>query len=459
MSWIDRFLPGRKARSPKPVEESPADRYLWRPAPPVEIVPTNSSNLPRFQSTAGDQLDARGQDLSAMRRARLRNAYTPAQPVTDRRMFAGRTKVLTALIQSIEDQRLHVVIYGERGIGKTSLLHVLSQAAAEARYLVVYVTCGAKSEFDETIRAIAAKVPLMFHREFGPTSEEGERGDNLASVLPPETLTVRSASDALAMIEGTRVLVILDEYDRAGSEDFRRSVAELLKSLSDQAVRVQFLIAGVAANLAELVSNVPSIQRNVFALQVPKMTAAEIRSIVKNGEAVSDVQFDDPAIQAIITRCIGFPYLATMISHRAALIALDQGREKISADDVFAATRETVDEFKGRVSRRTILQIEPLVRNGLLGAIGALAGAAQSTGGWFAIEDITPFVTEPTTVEQATNTLETLVKGSGLIEMREDEFDRVFRFAEPSAPVYLWLLSVQGLAAGGGALSQRAARV
>jgi Cdc6-like AAA superfamily ATPase len=222
-------------------------------------------------------------------------------------MFAGRTKVMTALIRSIEDQRLHAVVYGERGIGKTSLLRMLALAAQEARYLVVYVTCGARSEFDETFRAVADAIPLMYHKAYGPTSLEGERGDTLASLLGVEPITVRSASEALTRIEGTRVLVILDEYDRTLSEDFRRSIGELLKSLSDQSVRVHFLIAGVAANMTELVANVPSIQRNIIAMQLPKMTAAEIRSIIKNGEAITDLHFDDTAVHGIIAKCIWRP--------------------------------------------------------------------------------------------------------------------------------------------------------
>ena len=443
MSWFDRFNPLRNRKPASAAEGAAEPRYLWRQAA-ASSRGADGPVLPRFQSTAGDQLDPKTADRFAQLRARLRNAYTPAQPVTDRRMFAGRTKVLTALIRSIEDQRLHVVLYGERGIGKTSLLHVLAQAAQEARYLVVSVTCGTRSEFDETFRAVAASVPLMFHSGYGPTSLEGERGDALDSLLGPEPMTVRSASDALAKVEGTRVLVILDEFDRAGSEDFRRSVAELLKNLSDQAVRVQFVIAGVAANLAELVANVPSIQRNVYALQVPKMTAAEIRSIVKNGETISDLHFDDAAVHAVIARCIGFPYLATLISHRAALVALDQSRVTVNAEDVVVATREAVDEFKGRISRRSVLQIDQQIRKGHLTALGVLAGAAQTTGSWFTLEDIATTHADVATIESAKTIVDRLAADGVLVEKREDEFDHSFRFIEPSVPVYLWLLAARG---------------
>lgn len=448
MSWIDRLKSLRR----RPRESAPLtlgdDDYVWRPpvaAPPAPLrQDPEGEPFPRFNATAGDQLDPRLSDRFALVRSRLRQAYTPAQPVTDPKMFAGRTKIMATLIRAIEDQRLHTIIYGERGIGKTSLLQVLSRAAQEARYLVVYITCGARSEFDETFRAIAGRIPLLYHAAYGPTSEEGERGDTLANILPAEPMTVGAASDALAQIEGTRVLVILDEYDRSTSEDFRRSVAELLKSLSDQAVRVQILIAGVAANLTELVANVPSIQRNVFAMRIPKMTSEEIRSIVRNGEAASEIHFDELAIQAIIKRCMGFPYLASLISHRSALIALDDGRTSVNAGDVAQATEEAVEDFKARISRRSQMQIGDLVAEGALPVLGALAGAAQSTGGWFTAEDIGTVHGDPKAIEQARELAEKLSQDRLLLEVGDDGYGRGYRFTEPTVPVYLWLLSARG---------------
>src|SRR5437764_2475060 len=416
MSFIDRILPWRRRA---PVNDG-EPRFVFRPASETDLDAEEVDSFPRFQITAGDQLDARKADRFAVIRSNLRNAYTPAQPVTDRRMFAGRTKLMTTLIRLIEDQRLHTVIYGERGIGKTSLLQVLAKAAEEARYLVVYVTCGARSEFDETFRSIAAHIPLMYHTNYGPTSPEGERGDTVANLLGHEPITVRLAADALGRVEGTRVLVILDEFDRAESEDFRRSIAELLKSLSDQSVRVQFLIAGVAANLTELVANVPSIQRNVYALRLPKMTAAEIRRIVKNGEQISELRFDEAAIHAVIARCMGFPYLATLLSHRSALAAIDDGRVSVSARDVEHATQEAVDEFKGRISRRSQLQIEELVKKGRLEVLGALAGAAQSTGGLFMIDDISALHGDASGLGEAKSVAERLASSRILLESGED---------------------------------------
>jgi Cdc6-like AAA superfamily ATPase len=440
MSWFSRltdWFTGLFGRSPEAVAELD---YVWRPAAP-EPSPLDAADgaFPRFMSTAGDQTTL--PDAFAAIRARLRTAYTPAQPVTDRKKFSGRSRVLGSVIQAIEDQRLHTVIYGERGLGKTSTLHVLAQTARDARYLVIYVTCTASSNFDEIFRAVAAGIPLMFHADHGPTSQRTERGDSFASILEAEPISTRFAGELLGKVVGTRILVILDEFDRAESQEYRRHIAELIKTLSDRAARVQLLIGGVAANLSELIANVPSIQRNIFALQLPKMSPAEVRDLVKNGEAASGLTFDDEAVAAINARSLGFPYLATLLSQRSALTAIDSGRVVVGPEDVEEAVGEVIEEFRGRVSRRSISRIEACAAEGALPALGALAGAAQSVGGWFTPADLGPIHGDPAILTKAKASLDQLLANAGLLETRGEGFDRAYHFIEESVPPYLWLVA------------------
>jgi Cdc6-like AAA superfamily ATPase len=444
MTWWDNLTAtfgGRPVQRPRRRDAAP---IVWTTNPAGGAARAKvATPFPKFHSTAGDQFDTGGNDRFAASRVKLRGAYTPAQPIIDRRMFAGRTRLLTQLIRSLEDERLHTVIYGERGLGKTSILHVLTQAAREARYLVVYVTCGGGSNFDEMIRAVAEHIPLLYHVDFGPTAPEAERGDTFATLIGPDPITVRGASDLLDKMTGTRILVVLDEFDRAESSDFRRSIAELIKSLSDRSVRVQFVVGGVAANLNELVTNVPAIQRNIAAIQVPKMSAAEVRELVKKGEPITGVLFDDGAVHAIVARSIGFPFLASLLSHRAGLNAIDRGSDTVSYEDVAAATSDAVDDAYARLSRRSQLDIKKRLQAGFLGALGALAGVAQSVGGPFTFDDISALHADPADIAAARILLDRLGKDDVLIETLEDEFGKTYAFRDLSTPTYLWLLAAR----------------
>ncbi len=399
------------------------------------------SGLPRFNTTASDQFSGRDSDRFGAVRAKLRNAFTPSQPVANRRLFAGRDDVLKTVIRSIEDQRLHVVLYGERGIGKTSLLHVLTQAATEARYIVVYTSCGANSNFDETFRAVANDIPLLFHSGFSPTATEAERGSSLADLLPAEPLSPRKFGDLCAKLTGTRVLVILDEFDRAGSAAFRRDVAELIKNLSDRLCRVQLVLAGVAADLTELVEHIPSIRRNIFALRVPKMSEHEVLQIVSNGEREADLTFEPDASASVVTVARGSPYLANLLCHHASHSALDDNRNKVMPVDVTRAVGFAVNEFEARVPKPARAHVRRLFDQGRAETMALASRAALANDGVFTAVDLT--TANDVTARKAEEIIAALF-ADGLIKVAyPDDADDRFAFVEEGLPALIWMTWAQ----------------
>jgi Cdc6-like AAA superfamily ATPase len=453
VNWFDRFVPRSKRKKAKRAGRgtaaSPVTALSTREDQPIKKVALRS--FPRFKSTALDQLDPKLSDPLAKVRMSLRTAFTPSLPITDQRMFAGRTEVLTSLIGAIEEQRLHVVLYGERGIGKTSLLHVLEQTAREARYLVVYLSCGASTNFDEIFRSIALGVPLLFHDRYGPTSAESERGASFADLLTSSPVSVRLASEMLTHVVGTRVLVILDEFDRCESAEFRRNIAELLKNLSDRSVRVQVVIAGVASNVTELVEYIPSIQRSVAALPVPDMSAREIRQLVVNGEDASGVSFESVAVGLIVLVANGSPYLASLLCHRASHLAIEQGRMTVTTGDVAEAVTEAVQEFESRTAKRSRAQIAACLRETSLEMLGALSSAARSTGGRFNRYDVGVLVSGADQLAKCQALADNLVAKRLLLDAGEDDDVRFYWFVDEGVPPYLRLLAAQARLVAGAA--------
>ena len=394
--------------------------------------------FPRFRATASDQLGVQADSNLARARMKLLEYFTPSQPVSDRKRFAGRSDVLSSVIRAIEEQRLHVIVYGERGLGKTSLMHVLTQAAREARYLVVYVSCGADSSFDEVFRTVAAHIPMLFHSTVGPTSPEVEKGKTLAELLTPTPISPRAASDILAKVVGTRVVVVLDEFDRAHSKEFRQNMAELIKNLSDRLVRVQLVIAGVAGNLTELLEHIPSIQRNIFALQIPWMPPTEIRALIRNGGQMCGLSFDEASEGAIVSTAHGSPYLATLLGHHAAMNAIDGQRVRVGISDVISAIAAAAVEFYGRMSGEARSQLKHYATEERVGFLGRVAGVSLLSNGAFRLEDLWAGSGGTGSAERSDAQVADLVRNGLLIENRAEPA-RGFHFAEDGIAAYLWL--------------------
>jgi Cdc6-like AAA superfamily ATPase len=404
--------------------------------------PSQASDLPRFSASAADQPHRRDDRFGAAR-MKLRNAYTPSQPVFDRRMFAGRLNVLKAAIRSIEDQRLHLVIYGERGIGKTSLLHMLTAAAREARYIVVYSSCGAASNFDETFRAVAADIPLLFHSDYSPTTEEAETGTSLASLLPTRKVLPRQFGDLCTKLTGTRVLIVLDEFDRAESLEFRRDLAELIKILSDRSVRVQLVIAGVAADLAELVEHIPSVRRNILAIPVPLMSAEEIGELVTNGERTAGITITPTARDHVVAISVGSPYIASLLCHHAALDAIDDQRLDVMPADVASALEQALGELATRISKTTMGQVKRLVNESGTELLSLIASASLAGSGEFDSALLDAKAGTPTRAARCKSIVAELAAQQILIHERDDGFGKRYAFIEDAVPTYLWFLAAR----------------
>jgi Cdc6-like AAA superfamily ATPase len=380
---------------------------------------------------------------------KLRAAYTPSQPVLDPRMFAGRLGVLKGAIRAIEDQRLHLVIYGERGIGKTSLLHMLTSAARTARYIVIYLSCGAASNFDETFRAVANDIPLLYHSDYGPTAHEAESGASVAGLLPPGPLLPRQFGDLCGKLTGTRVLIILDEFDRASDPQFRRDVAELMKILSDRSVRVQLVVAGVAADLAELVEHIPSIRRNILSISVPLMTNDEVEELVKNGERTSGVAVTPAGRENIVQISSGSPYIASLICHHAALEALDHGRLEVTPADVSAALDLALAELTTRLSKNVLEHISNLKGGSSAELLSLIASASLAGGGEFDLPLIETMAGGAKAALCITFASQLAAKGV-LVTERGGSRKR-YAFVEDAVPSYVWFLTAQQKMSSGGA--------
>jgi len=399
-----------------------------------------TDNLPGFLASAIDRPGSRTA-RSGLLNARLvlRDLFTPAQPVTQRSRFAGRLDVLANLIEIIEEQRSHVVVYGERGIGKTSLMHILADLARESQYLVIYESCGSDSRFDEIFRSALRQIPLLYLSTLSPMGPEAESKANFASQITDAPFNARELSELLARVVGTRVIIILDEYDRTEDPQFRRSVAELIKNLSDRAARVQLVLAGVASNLQELIGYIPSVRRNIVGLPMPRMSGSEVRSLIGVGEAGAGIKFEDRVTSMIELLANGSPYLVRLLSHHASMKAVDAGRMTVEIGDIRQALDKAVDEAEMRVDALGSRGLDRFVSDDKAPFIAAVARAATTPDGWFSEADIVENLPANLTHLNVKSEFAALA-GIGHVLTTDKTLEPPrYRFIDEAMPTYLWL--------------------
>ncbi len=430
--------------APPPAYRPPSLDRLWIE---TENMP-RTALLPRFAANVSDDVSELGREPNqARRKVALRDALGASQPVTQKSNFAGRHDVLQQLIAAVEQQRLHVVVYGERGIGKTSLAHVFAETAREANYLVLYGSCGSEARFEPMFRSFAARIPQLFHRSILPNSIDAERGAYFDAMLEGP-FGPRELADLFAEIVGTRVIIILDEYDQVTNAGFRSEVAELIKNLSDRAARVQLVLTGVAQNLDELIGYAPSIRRNITGVPMQPMTAAEARELLAIGERAADLLFDGDAARMVTMVAGGSPYLLRLLAHQAGLEAIDKHSAIVSLGHGQTAIDRVLTNWNASLPRRVQASLGRDAARAQWPLLIAAARAGRAADGFFSVDDVVAELGDGAVAADVNNALREFTGNHDLLEAFDQDQETRLRFRYPGvSSLLLMSAAMAGLAA------------
>ena len=346
-------------REPPPAERRAAFEFRLgnrkpppaAPAPPAQTERAAPADPTAFTLAAPGPSWIRGRPKgaeNAMRmHALLRDAFTPTRPKHDARLFSGRFREMERIIAAIEEERAHVVVYGERGSGKTSLCNILAGKASEAGYFTLQYACSSGVTFEEIFRNLLRRVPTSFLAEgLGVGSR---RVENFAQLLPEPPYAVSDLVDVFARIHDRHCIFIIDEYDRVTGEDVKARLAELIKIMSDAAVPVTLLLIGVADDVRELFGKHPSLQRTLVTVPMPMMSRRDIEGLIAAGETHAGLAFAPDVRRAIVDFAQGLPYQAQLLCLFAARNAVRRGSQEVEREDLRYAVARAGEEAESRI--------------------------------------------------------------------------------------------------------------
>lgn len=286
-------------------------------------------------------------DAGAMN-AILRDAFTPTRPKQHGSLFSGRYQQMHRIIAAIEEERAHVVLYGERGSGKTSLANIVAAKAEEAGYYVLKFACSSRLSFDDIFRGFLRRIPAAFLADgLGASNRTGI--EHFEQLMPTGELGVPELIQVLGRIHDRHVILVVDEYDRIVNEDTKSKLAEFVKNMSDASAPVTILLIGVADNVDELIGKHPSLQRTLVTIPLPLMSDREIDGIIGAGEQKSGISFETEVRDDIVRFAQGLPYHAQLLCLFAARSALRRRSKRVGRDDLRYALQRAVEEAENKV--------------------------------------------------------------------------------------------------------------
>jgi energy-coupling factor transporter ATP-binding protein EcfA2 len=288
--------------------------------------------------------------------AALKSIFRPSAPTEDRALFKGRDVELQQTLSAIQSPGQHVVIYGERGVGKTSLAKVAREvflsSVGRENGLAVRIQCGSDDDFISTWKKLSPRL----EEELSTWSDDDSRialnkevakVNNLVSL---NRATPDSASRALSLL-GNRIpiIVVLDEFDRIVDRDARRLFADMIKTASDDQIKCTILIVGIADDVEDLVLGHRSIERAIREIRVPRMQATDLSQLITDGFRLlaertgRNIALDPSVVSTIVKLSEGFPYYTHLLAESVGEVTIRQGLDKVEMSALGAALGQALE--------------------------------------------------------------------------------------------------------------------
>jgi Holliday junction resolvasome RuvABC ATP-dependent DNA helicase subunit len=223
---------------------------------------------------------------------------------------------------------VHLVLYGERGVGKSSLWNVLltdrkvEQHSASSSDDLVSIFLRALEALGEQFtveeRTRLSEVSSSIGKE--GVASVGSKLSEEATEKPIEErrLDLNFVLDRIAARSKSLDAVVIDEFQNLSKQAVQTQIIEVVKGFADRGLNLKILLVGVADTDDELVPAPEYAQykgRHFVARRVPRMSDEEVRDILDRREERFHVHFDDHVQDGIVRIARGYPATA----HRLAL--------------------------------------------------------------------------------------------------------------------------------------------
>lgn len=284
--------------------------------------------------------------------------FTPAEPV-HRDMFANRRYGdLQGKVQDrLNEPGRQIVLYGDTGVGKTSLISYLCETEGIP---MIRVECG--QPFESMLMEALARAGVTeekFEAIERKSAYAGVRGTlgflfsgghhDLEDVMHERSypVSIQTAAREALSAEGVRIL-FLDNFENLRQHPYAHETAveitQLMKACSDRSGGVKVIVAGIPFEAEQLLSIDDATGRRTAQLEVPRMPDEELDEILQKGEDKLGISFDADCRVSIIRYSDGFPYYTHLHALHAVRRALRDGRVNVSFNDFMDALGSIIED-------------------------------------------------------------------------------------------------------------------
>lgn len=293
----------------------------------------------------------------------LPKLLTPTTPIRSVEFLRGRDKILEVIRRAFIQPGRNVFIYGDRGVGKTSLAQTAALEHQSADNNPVFLGCDNASTFYGTARTIAQRLspgdPTV-----NKVTRSGRVGAGWKGFISAEALQTierggippfSSVDDVISVLgflaekHSEQPVVVIDEFERIKDHKERMLFADFIKQVGDQSLPIKFIFCGIGSALDELLDAHHSCYRYLTAVELERLGLTPRLEIISNAARTFGLKVEDTSAYRIALISDGFPHYVHLITEKL-LWQVFEDQETIIA----TRPRHYTDAIKAAV-----LDIEP----------------------------------------------------------------------------------------------------
>jgi len=273
----------------------------------------------------------------------IKQVFSPASPIKQKDFFFGRINQLNKIADAINEEGQHAILYGDRGVGKTSLANIM--ATIYTNLHPIKITCGRLDTFKilwqnalDNIQFSKTTTGIGFNpQQTKEIVQIGNQTRNIAELRPNHIVQI------LNSLPASRLLFIFDEFDSISTKKARATFADLIKSLSDNNINSTIVLVGIADSIESLIGNHQSLERCLKQVKMPKMKDEECEEIITSGIQRLGLTIDKKVAEQIVEFSSGFPHYVHLLCKFGAKEIIENEKTNFSPAYLNIAIRQGIE--------------------------------------------------------------------------------------------------------------------
>jgi outer membrane protein assembly factor BamB len=276
----------------------------------------------------------------------ITNPYTTGTPIREKEMFYGRKEDLRFLRESLGSLSTNrvVLLWGQRRMGKTSLIYQLANELAAGDYVPVFIDLQDLALKESSAQLLESFAQCVFKAILH------EKKVRIGEPIPEEFLA--DASNAFReylyyvqqQLPNQRIILLIDEFD--GLNQYIKRVGDdilhYLRNLMQHFPGLNFLLSG--APQMPYTEGYQSVLFNIAqSRKLGKLRPEEARELITE-PVRGNLEYDSLALEKILALTDGWPYFIHVLSEKLIEYCNSVQKSYVTVSDVNKAVDRVLND-------------------------------------------------------------------------------------------------------------------